>query len=69
MRTNSRCCSKELLLLVVPKTALKEHPQVAQPEAQEKKYLMNCYKLTILTDKKKLVHSNQSWQVFLYLET
>jgi hypothetical protein len=39
MRTNSRCCSKELLLLVVPKTALKEHPQVAQPEAQEKKIL------------------------------
>jgi hypothetical protein len=36
MRTNSRCCSKELLLLVVPKTALKEHPQVAQSEHKKK---------------------------------
>ena len=37
MRTDSQDCSKELLLLVVPKTDLKEHPQVAQPKAQKTK--------------------------------
>ena len=36
MHINSQCFLEELLLLAVPRIAVKEHPQVAQPETQMK---------------------------------
>jgi hypothetical protein len=36
MHINSQCFLEELLLLAVPRIAVKENPQVAQPETQMK---------------------------------